>query len=113
MNYNKIKVELEKRKITVRDFCQQIEITEQGLHQMIRNGSMKVEVLEKISDILCVPVAYWFEENTTLYKEKGCESYLQEDSDNTYGSVNARQIDSVTSELNRILKAAIPQNVEC
>ena len=44
MNYGKIKLELERRGIILREFCRKIDITEQGLYQMIRNQSMKVDV---------------------------------------------------------------------
>ena len=61
MNYHKIKSELEKRGIFVKDFCRQINLTEQGFYQMIRNESMKVDVLERISEALNVSVSYWFD----------------------------------------------------
>jgi transcriptional regulator with XRE-family HTH domain len=61
MNYNRIKSELERRGITIKELCGKVDVTEQGLHQMIRNSSMKVDVLERISEALEVPVSYWFD----------------------------------------------------
>ena len=97
MNYSKIKLELERRKITIKDFCRQIDITEQGLHQMIRNGSMKIDVLERISAVLGVPVTYWFldkYDDETHHREPAKISDVQ-------------KIDNLTTELNVLLKSLV------
>jgi len=65
MDYSRIKTELELKNITIRNLCHKIDITEQGLHQMIRKKSMKIEILERISSVLELPVTYWFDDNTT------------------------------------------------
>lgn len=62
MNYYRIKRELERRNISIRSISKNIGVTEQGLHQMIRNGSMKISVLEEISKFLKVDVIYWFQD---------------------------------------------------
>lgn len=106
MNYDKIKPELEKRGIVIKDFCRRINITEQGLHQMIRNRSMKVEVLERVSEVLAVPISYWFDD---LEKDGKVFSSIHdphvEDIVPFYikGKIQKR-IDSVTNELNKVLK---------
>ena len=97
MNYSKIKLELERRRITIKDFCRQIDITEQGLHQMIRNGSMKIDVLERISEVLGVPVTYWFNDKYDYeapYREPTKISDVQ-------------KIDNLTTELNVLLKSLV------
>lgn len=93
MNYNRIKTELERRGITIKDFCRKVDLTEQGLHQMIRNGSMKVDVLERISDELDVPVSFWFDEPT-----------VDEPSKPSPKISDSQRIDNITSELNTFLK---------
>ncbi|MDR1342697.1 MAG: helix-turn-helix transcriptional regulator [Prevotellaceae bacterium] len=101
MNYHKIKIELERRKITIKAFCQQIGTTEQSLHQMIRNQSMKVDVLERISVALKVPIGYWFDDGSSAEKEVSAK---QKDK-NAGNAVTAERIDAVTGDLNSLLKA--------
>ena len=62
MNYRRIKSVLSRRDISVKDLCRSINVSEQGLHQMIRKQSMKVEVLERISRVLNLDMAFWFHE---------------------------------------------------
>ncbi len=62
MNYNKIKFLADQNKITLKQICAQIDITEQGLQRMFSNNSMKIDTLEKIATVLNVPVAYFFSE---------------------------------------------------
>jgi len=106
MNYDKIKPELEKRGIVIKDFCRRINITEQGLHQMIRNKSMKVEILERVSEVLAVPISYWFDD---LEKDGKVFSSVHDphidDAVPFYvkGKIQKR-IDNVTGELNKVLK---------
>ena len=63
MNYRRIKTELEQRNLSIKELCHKIGVSEQGLHQMIRKQSMKLEVLERISRVLNVDMAYWFRED--------------------------------------------------
>ncbi|MDR0874265.1 MAG: helix-turn-helix transcriptional regulator [Prevotellaceae bacterium] len=98
MNYYKIKIELEKRGISVKDFCRQVDITEQGLNQMIRNESMKVDVLERISSALNVPVSFWFE------MAKNVSSEASNNNNKMQKTVSANRIDAITDELNKLLK---------
>ena len=98
MNYYKIKLELEKRGISVKDFCRQINLTEQGFYQMIRNESMKIDVLERISETLGVSASYWFDGKDCIPAEKPGVSQKKED------LVNHKYIDAVTNELNKLLK---------
>jgi transcriptional regulator with XRE-family HTH domain len=98
MNYYKIKTELEKRKISIKDFCRQIDVTEQGLYQMLRNESMKVDVLERISAALNVQVSFWFDDSEITANEQINES------PKTGKTISAKQIDLVTNELNKLLK---------
>ncbi len=122
MNYSKIKTELEHRGITIKEICRQVEITEQGLHQMIRNGSMKIEVLERISEVLGLPVAYWFDE--TIVIAGTAFGGLNGHNGNGYGANNSlrtasspgpsemRRIDDITTELNLFLKSLVGTRAE-
>jgi len=62
MNFSKIKTEIKDRGFTFRKVCEELGITEAGLHQMIRKESMQVEILEKIANVLGVHVGYFFDE---------------------------------------------------
>ena len=64
MNYNKIKTLASERKITLKELCLKIDISEQGLHKMVGNNSIKVSYLEKIAEVLEVPISYFFEEES-------------------------------------------------
>ncbi len=74
MNYQRIKTELEKRKITIKTLCAELGCSEQGFHKMVKNGSMKVDILEKISSLLGLPVAYWFDDEENV-KQKSYYIY--------------------------------------
>lgn len=54
------------RKLTKQDMAYRLKITPHGFDYMIANRSMKVDILEKISEILNVPVSYWFDESTKI-----------------------------------------------
>jgi len=60
MNYLLIKQIAEQKEITFKSLCAKIGVTEAGLHQMIRNESMRIDVLEKISNAFSVPVSTFF-----------------------------------------------------
>lgn len=110
MDYNRIKTEADQQNISIRDLCNRINITEQGLHQMIRNRSMKVEVLERISYVLGVPVTFWFEnaEYPAEYQNAGIDAAKTAEPD-TPAKAIFRKIDSLTRGLNEVLKEMIPK----
>lgn len=63
MNYDKIKVLAKKQKVKVKELAKTVDISEVGLYQMIRNQSMKVETLEKISSALHVSPVVFFDDS--------------------------------------------------
>jgi transcriptional regulator with XRE-family HTH domain len=105
MDYSRIKVELELKRITIRELCIKIDITEQGLHQMIRKKSMKIETLERISQVLGLSVSYWFEGDgntiNLLSNEMGTNS---PNGKKRNPKVVDEKIDSLTKNLNEVLK---------
>ncbi len=62
MDYNKITQELKRKKMLHQDLARQMGITRQGLTAALRNKSLRVKDLESISEILDVPISYWWEE---------------------------------------------------
>lgn len=64
MHYiSKINLLLTIKKITVRKLASEIQVSEVGLHNMLKSGSMKVDTLAKIADFLEVPLSYFFEDS--------------------------------------------------
>ena len=110
MDYNRIKTEIERKDMSVRDICCKIDVTEQGLHQMIRNKSMKIEVLERISNVLGLPVTYWFDENATkvAVHSIGINSKTRgEPNKSDTNKMMIEKIDSLTKGLNEMLKEMV------
>lgn len=99
MNYGKIKIELERRKITIKDFCRKVDITEQGFHQMLRNESMRIDVLERMSQVLGVPISFWFNDNEINLGIQTKHIDVKEKE-----KISDFQIDTITTELNKLLK---------
>ena len=61
---NRLKKLLAERNITNKELCDKIGMTEGGFYQSIKNNSFKVATYELISEVLNVPMTYWFmEEN--------------------------------------------------
>lgn len=52
---------LKERNIKIKDFCDEIGVTEQGFARLIKNNSTKIETLELIAERLNFPVAAFFE----------------------------------------------------
>jgi len=60
MNYERIRQVCRLRNCTLKRLCEEVKLTEAGLQKMIKNESMKVETLEKISKVLEVHPSVWF-----------------------------------------------------
>ncbi len=111
MDYYKIKYELEKRNIPIKHFCSRIGITEQGLHQMIRKGSMKIELLEKISEELKLPMSFWFQETAhhpSLKHQHFNETEISLPIEQKK-TPSFKSIDQLTTDLNKVLKSLANQ----
>ena len=106
MDYNRIKIELEHKGISVRELCYKIDVTEQGLHQMIRKKSMKIEILERISNVLSLPMSYWFEneENAKYVASDGMDRNKPNSGKKKNYKLSDEKIDALTKNLNEMLK---------
>lgn len=60
-----------KRKISISDFCEQVGISDQALRNIEKRNSTKTEILEKIAEVLNVPVGYFFGETQPLVVNGG------------------------------------------
>lgn len=53
---------IKQKKMMISDFCEQSQITNQTLREMIKRNSTKTDILERIANVLNVPVGYFFNE---------------------------------------------------
>jgi transcriptional regulator with XRE-family HTH domain len=60
MNYSKLKEEIKLKKFTIEDVASKIGMTRTGLQLAFKEDTLKIVTLEKISDLLNLPVYYWF-----------------------------------------------------
>lgn len=51
------------KKIPKMDFYEQVGMTSKGFNQMFENNSIKLSTLQKIAELLEVPITYFFTEN--------------------------------------------------
>ena len=63
MDYSKIKNEIKLKKVTIEDVATEIGMSRTGLQLALKNDTLTVSALEKISNVLGVPVYYWFSDN--------------------------------------------------
>lgn len=61
INLFKIKDLCEKKNIKLRQLAEMIGITPEGMSNIIKTNSTKIDTLEKIANILEVPITYFFD----------------------------------------------------
>jgi len=61
----KIKKILTEKTWSMKELLAKIDLSEQGYSYMLKNNSMKVDTLLKISDVLQVPINYFFDETVS------------------------------------------------
>lgn len=57
------------KKITRKELSEKLEISAYGLDLMIKRETMDIRTLEKMSEILNVPVCSWFNEDKEEYQK--------------------------------------------
>jgi transcriptional regulator with XRE-family HTH domain len=62
LNYSLIKNFASENKISLKDLAEKINLSEQGLHSGIKNQTLSVTNLEKISKVLNVPISKFFDD---------------------------------------------------
>lgn len=68
-NLQKIKVIAKERGIAINELAEQLGITPQAVHLMVRENSTKTDTLERIAQILQVPVTVFFDEEKETIKQ--------------------------------------------
>jgi transcriptional regulator with XRE-family HTH domain len=66
MNYNKLKEEIKLKKFTIEEIASKIGMTRTGLQLAFKEDTLKIVTLEKISEILNLPVYYWFVDSDNI-----------------------------------------------
>ena len=64
----KIKSLLQKRNMTQKELCQQIDMSDQNLRQIFKRDSLETKHLFNISKVLDVPISYFFDEKDLSQK---------------------------------------------
>jgi len=77
MIYNKIKILLNQKNLTIDALSEKIDMTASGFHYAVKNKSLKVKDLQKIAEVLEVPVAYFFEEGEPSPVKKNISNNLE------------------------------------
>lgn len=65
-NLQLIKELLEKKRMTVGEFCERAEISDQTYRQIRARNSTRTDILERIAKVLNVPVGYFFGEQAGI-----------------------------------------------
>jgi hypothetical protein len=71
MNYNKIKRELVNRRIPITEFItDKVQMSIQGFNTAIKNKTLTILKLERISEALGLPMSFWFQDEDFIVREK-------------------------------------------
>lgn len=66
MNYDFLESAVRKSKLPKMEFYSMIGLTAEGFRGSVKNRTMKVETLEKISEVLNIPIHSFFSENPEI-----------------------------------------------
>lgn len=73
LNMLKVKELCSEKKIPMIRVAEQLGLTQQSMSKMLRENSTKISTLEKIAEILGVPVGYFFDDYDKKKKDKGSD----------------------------------------
>lgn len=76
-NLQKIRELSKIHKIPIKAVAEIVGVTEQGLHKMIREKTMSVEVLEKVARIFGVSVCCFFDDDVTFVTKEEYKNYAE------------------------------------
>jgi transcriptional regulator with XRE-family HTH domain len=77
MNYNKLENLVKSHNLDIVAFCTSIGMSKGGYYRMLQDKTLKVEVLERISDVLGVPVGVFFDEEPTTAPINYQKKYIE------------------------------------
>lgn len=115
-NLQKIKDIAETQGISIRALADAIGVKENQIHVMVRTNSTKIETLEKIANILHVPIAVFFDEHVVekMQTQIGNGQQMGGSGAQQQGSVNQVEHDELIRmrEENKFLKQFIKDKDE-
>lgn len=101
MNYSKVKEEISRKSFNEKFFIPEVTgLTVQGFNKALRNKTLKVSDLEKISKGLGLPMSRWFLEEDQV-AEQGAIPVYGEPASITIQRLN-RQIDQLLDQLEKL-----------
>lgn len=74
----KIKNRLRQKGITFKDLAAKIEMTEAGLYRTLKNNTIKLDTVNKISSILGLPLTVLLDENLSAIVNEDINNYYHE-----------------------------------
>lgn len=115
-NLQKIKEIAEAQGISIRALADAIGVKENQIHVMVRTNSTKIETLEKIANILHVPIAVFFNEHVDekMQTQIGNGQQMGGNGVQQQGSVNQEEHDELIRlrEENKYLKQLLADKDE-
>jgi len=85
MNYNRLKEKFRREVSNKPEFFAAIGMTSSGFYQMLKDETLKVKVLEAISDALQLSPAYW-------WQEEDAQLNILQESQTPYGGYIPRSV---------------------
>jgi transcriptional regulator with XRE-family HTH domain len=70
MNYSKIAEIRKKKRITQEKLAEQVGLSRGHLHKIENGANTTVDIIEKLSEVLEVPICIWWEENQGTVEKK-------------------------------------------
>ncbi len=68
MDYSRLRVLMTQRNFNDKKLSELVGVSDTGLRQMMNRATMRIDVLEKISEVLEVPIIYFFQDDQDAKK---------------------------------------------
>ncbi|MFZ4569737.1 MAG: hypothetical protein ACOYM0_01250 [Bacteroidales bacterium] len=77
MDYSKIRKKAKELRFTFERMAEVSGLTTAGLREALKNGTLRIDHLEKISKEIGIPMIYWFQEDDLIMHEKDSSNKMQ------------------------------------
>ncbi len=102
MKINKLQGLLRTKKMTIEEFVSKVGISKMGYYRIMKEANTSVKTMERISEVLEVPMSFWFEVGTPSNQEKE-EEYI-----NKY----KKDIEKLTEENQKLWKQIMEKDIQ-
>lgn len=105
-NLQKIKVLAKEKGISINDLAEKLGVTPQAVHLMVRENSTKTDTLERIANILDVPISVFFDEKVENINQTQSGNGILQNRGQIYNGINQEEHDELIRlrEENKYLK---------